>query len=91
MDDSKKQNRVFEIVCPCCSALLWIDEVSHEVIQGEKAPKKKGSLDDLLLKEKKRTEEFGRKFDATVELQKQKLERAKERFAKALTDLDDQE
>ncbi|HOI45009.1 MAG TPA: hypothetical protein PLX50_05315 [Candidatus Aminicenantes bacterium] len=91
MDDREKQKNVFEIVCPCCSALLWVDEVSHEVIQSEKPPKKKGSLDDLLLKEKQRTEDFGRKFDATVELQKQKLERAKEKFAKALTDLDDQE
>jgi hypothetical protein len=50
--------------------------------------KKKESLDELLLKEKKRTEEFERKFEATAELEKKKLEKAKEKFKKALSDFD---
>ena len=85
----KEKGKVFQIVCPCCESLLWVDAVTREVIQTEKrGGKKKESLDELLLKEKKRTEEFERKFEATAELEKKKLEKAKEKFKKALSDFD---
>ncbi len=85
MTDESRKSGVFEIVCPCCQSILWVDGINREVVQTEKrAAKKKGSLDDLLQKEKKRKDEFERKFEATAELERQKKERAKEVFEKAL-------
>lgn len=89
MEKKKEKGNIFEIVCPHCASVLWVDALREEVIQSEKrGAKKKESLDELLLKEKKRTEEFERKFEATAELEKKKLEKAKEKFRKALSDLD---
>lgn len=86
MESVKKKDKVFQIFCPCCQSLLWIDSVTQEVVQSEKgAGKKKKSLDDLLMKEKKRKSEFDRKFEATAELEKKKKEKIEERFKKALT------
>jgi len=89
MEKEKEKGKVFQIVCPCCSSLLWVDALREEVIQSEKrGAKKKDSLNELLLKEKKRKEGFERKFEATAELEKKKLEKAKEKFKKVLQDLD---
>jgi hypothetical protein len=85
MTEGKAPAGVFEIVCPCCHSVLWVDAVSREVVKTEKhAARKKGSLDELLEKEKKRRDEFERKFEATAELERQKKEKAKEAFEKAL-------
>jgi hypothetical protein len=85
MTEGKTKTGVFEVVCPCCRSILWVDGVSREVVKTEKlAAKPKGSLDDLLEKEKKRRGEFERKFEATAELERQKKEKAKETFEKAL-------
>lgn len=89
MVKKKEKGKVFQILCPCCESFLWVDPVTREVIQMEKrGGKKKESLDELLLKEKKRTEEFERKFEATAELEKKKLEKAKEKFKKAFSDFE---
>ncbi len=86
MKSTNKEKEVFQILCPCCQSFLWIDPVSQEVIQSKKgAGKAKKSLDELLLKEKKRKSEFDRKFEATAELQKKKKEEVEEGFRKALT------
>jgi uncharacterized Zn finger protein (UPF0148 family) len=79
--DTKK---VFQVVCPCCETTIWVDSESREVLQSERAKKKKGSLDDLVSREVKRTEEMGRKFDATFELHEQKKQKADEKFRQAL-------
>jgi hypothetical protein len=85
MSEGKTKDAVFEVVCPCCQSVLWVDGVSREVIKSERhAARKKGSLDDLLEKEKKRRGEFERKFEATAELERQKKEKAKEAFEKAM-------
>jgi hypothetical protein len=85
MTEGKSKPGVFEVVCPCCQSVLWVDGISREIVKTERqAAKKKGSLDDLLEKEKKRRDEFGRKFEATAELERQKKEKAKEAFEKAL-------
>jgi hypothetical protein len=84
MSEDKKPG-VFEVVCPCCQSVLWIDAVTREVVKTEKhVAKKKGSLDDLLEKEKKRHEGFDQKFEATAELEKQKKQRAREAFDRAM-------
>jgi len=77
---------VFEVVCPCCRAALWVDAASRTVVKSEKgAGKEKSSLDDLLVKEKKRRDGFERKFEATAELEKEKQKKAREKFDKALS------
>lgn len=88
MSEDKKTG-VFEVVCPCCQSVLWIDAAAREVVKTERhAAKKKGSLDELLEKEKKRKEGFDQKFEATAELEKQKRQKAEEKFAKAFADKD---
>jgi hypothetical protein len=84
MTEIREKTGVFQLTCPCCRAVLWVDGEIKEVIKSEKAKKKKGSLDDLLLKEKKRQEEFDRKFEATFELRQEKQLKANEEFRKAL-------
>jgi hypothetical protein len=80
-----KKTGVFEIVCPCCQAVLWVDAAGRQVVKAEKnAAKKKGSLDELLEKEKKRKEGFDDKFEATADLERQKKEKAREAFERAL-------
>jgi hypothetical protein len=86
MSDKKD---VFEIACPCCKAVLWVDAASRSVVKSEKgAGKAKSSLDDLLVKEKQRRDGFERKFEATAQLEKEKQEKAREKFRRALTDAD---
>ncbi len=89
MENVKEKESVFQILCPCCQSLLWIDPVTQEVIQFEKrGGKKKETLEELLLKEKKRKAEFERKFEATAELERKRLKKAEEGFKKALTKFD---
>ncbi len=80
---------VFEIVCPHCHTTIWVDSATRSVIRSEKgAAKPKSSLDELLDKEHKRRSEFEQKFEATAQLEKQKKEKAKEKFEKALANKD---
>jgi hypothetical protein len=88
MAEKEEKPGVFQVTCPCCGALLWVDGGSRAVMRSEKAKKAKGSLDDLLVKEKARTDQFGRKFEATFELQKEKHAKADEMFKKALEKAD---
>jgi len=74
-----------------CGARLWVDSDLMVIIQSEKGQRKKASFDELLLKEKKKTEELGKKFESTVELRKKKLEQAEQEFKKAFSHLDDLE
>jgi uncharacterized Zn finger protein (UPF0148 family) len=84
MSEDKKTG-VFEVVCPCCQSVLWVDAASRQVVKTEKhAAKKRGTLDELLEKEKKRKEGFDGKFEATAELERQKKEKAREAFEKAM-------
>jgi Zn-finger nucleic acid-binding protein len=92
MTEGKKRAGVFQIICPRCQSVLWVDGISQEIVKTEKhAAKKKGSLDELIEKEKKRQDEFERKFEATAELERQKKEKAKEAFERALSKLDKEE
>jgi hypothetical protein len=84
MADVNDKPGVFQLICPCCAATLWVDGESRSVLRSEKAKRKKGSLDDLLVKEQERQSGFDRKFDATFELQKEKHSKADELFKKAL-------
>jgi hypothetical protein len=80
---------VFEIVCPHCHTTIWVDSATRSVIRSEKgAAKPKSSLDELLEKEHVRRQGFGQKFEATAELEKQKRQKAKEKYEKAMSDKD---
>lgn len=86
MPKPKEKSSVFPVECPHCSAHLWVDSESRSVIDSEKSRMKKSSLDDLLLREKKKKEEADRRFAATAELAKERQQKAKEAFEKALTE-----
>lgn len=63
--------------------------MTRQVIQSEKSgKKKKGSLHELLSKEKERRDGYDRKFEATAELERQKWKKTQEKFKKAFTELD---
>ena len=79
------KDQFFKLVCPCCQTAIWVDAAGRSIAKTEKGEKKKSSLDDLLDKEKKRQEEFGRKFEVTAELTKKKHDLAEEMFQKALS------
>lgn len=88
---SPKHEGVLEIVCPCCQATLWVEAETGRLVKSEKAAvaRKKESLDDLLSREKKKIEGFATKFESTAEVEKQKREKAKEAFEKALGKIDE--
>jgi hypothetical protein len=89
MEKTKDISCVFQVECPCCQAYLWVDPVTQEVIKSEKAKRKKGTLDDLLMKEKKKKEEADRRFMATAELAKERQQKAEEKFKKAFSRADE--
>ena len=88
MKAEKEKKKVFRIQCQGCQKVLWIDPVSQQVIRSERGKRKKSSLDDLLVREKKKREGFERKFEATSEMQKERKLKAREIFEKALTNID---
>jgi hypothetical protein len=90
-DEPFSRKKVFQIKCPICHSWLWVDPQTEEVIKSERGEKKKGSLEELLLKEKKKVEEFDRKFEATAELEKERHKKTEEKFAKALSELEKEE
>ena len=85
---AEKEKTVFRIQCLGCQKVLWIDPVTQQVIRSEKGKRKKGTLDDLLVQEKKKREGFERKFKATSEMQKERKKKAREIFEKALMNID---
>lgn len=91
MADTPANDGIVAICCPCCEATLWLDKTTGEVIKSEKAPKKKSSLDDLWLKEKKKAEGMDHKLEASFELQKKKHEDAEKKFKDALTRVDEED
>jgi uncharacterized Zn finger protein (UPF0148 family) len=90
---SQEHEKVHEVVCPCCQATLWVEVETGRLVKSERAAaaRKKESLDDLLLREKKKQEGFATKFESTAEVEKQKREKAAERFAAAFNKSDTKE
>jgi hypothetical protein len=86
---TQTKHEVFQVNCPGCNLVLWIDSQTREVIKSERVKKKKGSLDDLLIKEKKKKEEVDLRFTSTAELAKKKKQAAREKFEKAFGKLDE--
>ncbi|MBN1224327.1 MAG: hypothetical protein JXB23_13855 [Candidatus Aminicenantes bacterium] len=85
---NKDKQSVFVVTCPVCQSDLWIDPATQDVMKSEKGKKKKGSLDELLAKEKKRKSEFDHKFEATAALEREKKKKAQEKFKEAFSKVD---
>lgn len=81
---AQDKDQVFKLICPHCQTVIWVDAAGRSITKTEKGERKKSSLDDLLDKEKKRKEEYERKFEVTAELTKKKHALAEELFQKAL-------
>ena len=84
----KEKSKVFVVACPECHSNLWIDPAAEAIMKSEKGQRKKGSLDELLVKEKKRKSAFDHKFEATAALEKEKKKKAQEKFAEAFSKVD---
>jgi hypothetical protein len=84
-----EQGKVFEVVCPCCRSVIWVDATTGGIVKSERVAKKKESLDELLIKEKQKKDGFATKFEATADLEKKKRELAREKFARAFGTLDE--
>ena len=89
MDKKNKQqdSRIFKVECPCCGSLLWIDSTQKVAIKFDKKRKKKGNLDDLILKEKKRKAAFETRLESTAELARERQKEAQRRYKEAFTRL----
>jgi len=83
-----ERKKVFVVTCPVCQSSLWIDPETEDIMKSEKGQRKKGSLDELLAKEKKRKSAFEHKFEATAALEKEKKKKAQEIFNEALSKVD---
>jgi hypothetical protein len=88
---SEEKKKIFEVQCPCCRSTLWVDNLTGMVLKSEKAKKEKGSLEEMLQKEKERKTEFSYKFEATAEMQKEKKKKAEEKFRAAFGQSDSDE
>jgi hypothetical protein len=80
---NENDDKVFEIACPHCGTVIWVDGETRGVLKSERGARKKETFDDLLVREKKKIEGMATKFEATASLEKQKKDKAKETFEKA--------
>jgi Zn-finger nucleic acid-binding protein len=81
--DERNDDSVFEITCPHCGTVIWVDGENRSVLKAERAARKKESFDDLLTREKTKRDSMATKFEATASLEKQKKDKARDAFAKA--------
>ncbi len=81
--EEKNGENVFEIACPHCGTVIWVDGENRSVLKTERVARKKESFDDLLSREKTKRDGLATKFEATASLEKQKKDKARDAFAKA--------
>lgn len=82
-NEERNGDQAFEIACPHCGTVIWVDGRNRSILKTERAARKKESLDDLLAREKTKKDGLATKFEATASLEQQKKDRAKDAFAKA--------
>ncbi|MHB8054983.1 MAG: hypothetical protein ACYDH3_07025 [Candidatus Aminicenantales bacterium] len=87
---SGNDDKVFEIACPHCGTVIWVDGENRNILKTERIARKKESLDDLLAREKTKKDGMATKFEATASLEKQKKDRAKDAFEKAFASAGEQ-
>jgi uncharacterized Zn finger protein (UPF0148 family) len=75
----------FEIVCPCCEALIVIDRVNGEVLLHKAKEKKSGqSLESMVSNLQTQKSEMERFFDKQIESQKDRSRILEEKFKEAM-------
>ncbi len=80
-----ERKKLFKVECPVCNSIIWVDAETGIIIKHEEIERKKtSSLEELLEKEKKKAEEFEKKFDSVVELQKEKKKELEKKFREKL-------
>ncbi len=85
MEDKK----IIKIECPVCGSIIWADAEAGIIVKHEKIERRKAhSLEELLEKEKKKAEEFEKKFESVAELQKEKKKEIEEKFKKKLKEVE---
>ncbi len=81
-----------EIRCPCCNATLIVKAGTSEILQATPFKKGPAEFNDFLQKQKGRTEELARKFEAVKEKSKTRLRSIEDkiRYAKERHDSQDE-
>lgn len=82
----------FEIVCPCCEALIVIDRLSGEVLLHKAKEKKSGqSLESMVSSLETHKSEMEKFFDKQIESQKDRSRILEEKFKEAMQRADKSE
>jgi hypothetical protein len=75
----------FELICPCCEALIVIDRLSGEVLLHKaKEVKISGSLESMVSNLEVQKSEAAKRFDKQLESQKDRARILEEKFKEAL-------
>ena len=75
----------FEIICPCCEALIVVDRLTGEVLLHKAKEKKSGqSLEAMVSGLETQKSEMAKRFDKEMESQKNRSRILEEKFKEAL-------
>lgn len=75
----------FEVICPCCEAMIVIDRVNGEVLLHKaKEVKTTGSLESMVSNLEVQKSEAAKRFDKQLESQKDRARILEEKFKEAM-------
>ena len=75
----------FEILCPCCEALIVVDRLSGEVLLHKAKENKSGlSLESMVSNLETQKSEMAKRFEKNLESQKDRARILEEKFKEAL-------
>lgn len=73
----------FEIKCPMCKGMLWVDPSSGKVVDHKSSDHKKADLGDFLKTQKSRGSELENMFHKAKEDREKRKEQLEQEFRKA--------
>ncbi|HNX97284.1 MAG TPA: hypothetical protein PKK12_06350 [Candidatus Aminicenantes bacterium] len=80
-------SELFQVECPCCHAMLWVDPSTRTVAQHKRSEKKvHSSLEELLEKESAKREKTDERFLQAKKLDEAKKQQAEQLFHQSLKD-----
>lgn len=74
---------LFEIKCPMCKGMLWIDPSSGKVVDHKSADHKKIDLNDFLKSQKSRGSDLEEKFNKAKGEKEKRKEEMEEKFKRS--------
>jgi uncharacterized protein YPO0396 len=75
----------FEVICPCCDAMLVVDRLTGEVLLHKaKEIKTTGSLESMVSNLEVQKSESAKRFDKQLESQKDRARILEEKFKEAM-------